>query len=349
MNLTIRRGEIVALIGESGCGKSTLARALVGLVRPSSGEIWYAAAPLRYSSAALKEHRRHVQLVLQDPAGALNPRQNVFDAVAEGPRLHGMRDGLTARVHTALARAGLRPPEQFIARYPHELSGGQQQRVVIAGALALGPSVIVADEPVSSLDASVRGEILKLVLALRDQLSLSALIASHDLGVAWNIADRVAVMYLGRIVEIGTVSEVLLRPQHPYTQALISVLPDAGREPGASPLTLLTGEPADPTAIPAGCRFHPRCPRHAALGKGDQRAELCRSHAVPVLAPGMGVSSRSATLRDGLVLPSAGGSAPASAGVGIPPSLVACHLANPMQDEPVGDAGGSALSRRLPS
>ncbi len=349
VNLAIRQGEIVALIGESGCGKSTLARALVGLVRPSSGEIWYAAAPLRYSSAALKEHRRHVQLVLQDPAGALNPRQNVFDAVAEGPRMHGIRGGLTARVHKALARAGLRPPEQFIARYPHELSGGQQQRVVIAGALALGPSVIVADEPVSSLDASARGEILKLVLALRDQLSLSALIASHDLGVAWNIADRVAVMYLGRIVEIGTVSEVLLRPQHPYTQALISVLPDAEREPGASPLTVLAGEPADPTAIPAGCRFHPRCPRHAALAKGDQRAELCRSHAVPVLTSGIGVGSRSATLRDGLALPSAGRGAPASTGVGIPPSLVACHLANPMQDEPVVDASGSVLTRRLPS
>ena len=139
-------------------------------------------------------------------------------------------------MHSALARAGLRPPEQFVGRYPHELSGGQQQRVVIAGALALDPSVIVADEPVSSLDASVRGEILKLILDLRDQLSLSALIVSHDLGVAWNIADRVAVMYLGRIVEAGPVRDVLLRPAHPYTQALISVLPDASA----------TGEPGDP-------------------------------------------------------------------------------------------------------
>jgi oligopeptide/dipeptide ABC transporter ATP-binding protein len=218
--------------------------------------------------------------VLQDPGGALNPRQNVFDAVAEGPRLHGMRAGLTGRVHRALARAGLRPPERFIARYPHELSGGQQQRVVIAGALALDPAVIVADEPVSSLDASVRGEILKLILGLRDQLSLAALIVSHDLGVAWNVADRVAVMYLGRIVEVGPVSEVLLRPRHPYTQALISVLPDAARD---SAPAILAGEPPDPTAIPRGCRFHPRCPRLAALPEGDERAGLCRVQPVSVL------------------------------------------------------------------
>ncbi len=236
--------------------------------------------------------------MLQDPAGALNPRQNVFDAVAEGPRLHGMREGLTERVHDALARAGLRPPEQFIARYPHELSGGQQQRVVIAGALALDPSVLVADEPVSSLDASVRGEILKLLLGLRDQLGLAALIVSHDLGVAWNIADRVAVMYLGRIVEAGPVSEVLLRPRHPYTQALHLGAPR--RRPGRPRRRSWRGEPPDPTAIPAGCRFHPRCPRLAALPAGDERADLCRGQPVPVL--------------------------PAAAEEGTADSLAACHL-----------------------
>jgi peptide/nickel transport system ATP-binding protein len=298
VNLGIGRGEIVALIGESGCGKSTLARALVGLIRPTGGAVRYDDAALSYSGAALKEYRRHVQLVLQDPGGALNPRQNVFDLVAEGPRLHGMRAGLADRVYSALSSAGLRPPEQFMARYPHELSGGQQQRVVIAGALALNPSVIIADEPVSSLDASVRGEILKLILDLRDQLGLSALIVSHDLGVAWNIADRVAVMYLGRIVEVGSVDDVLLRPQHPYTQALISVLPDPQRD---RPPAALAGEPPDPTNIPAACRFHPRCPRLAALDSSDARAELCRSHPVPILE-------------------SAGGTAEER--------LVACHLAN---------------------
>jgi peptide/nickel transport system ATP-binding protein len=284
VNLSIGRGEIVALIGESGCGKSTLARALVGLVQPTGGEVRYNGTALSYGSAALKEYRRHVQLVLQDPGGALNPRQTVFDNVAEGPRVQGLRADLASRVQAALSRSGLRPPEQYTARFPHELSGGQQQRVVIAGALALDPSVIIADEPVSSLDASVRGEILRLILELREQLSLSALIVSHDLGVAWNIADRVAVMYLGRIVEVGSVADVLLRPQHPYTKALISVLPDGHRD--RPPGLALAGEPPDPTAIPAACRFHPRCPRLAAFGPGDERAELCLSKDVPVLHTG---------------------------------------------------------------
>jgi oligopeptide/dipeptide ABC transporter ATP-binding protein len=262
VNLVVEPGTIVALIGESGCGKSTLSRALVGLLKPTSGSVRHDGKDLSYGSRALKEYRRAVQLVLQDPAGALNPRQHVFDAVAEGPRLHGLRAELKARVHDALSCAGLRPPEQFAGRYPHELSGGQQQRVVIAGALALEPAVLVADEPVASLDASVRGEILALILQLRRDLGLSALIVSHDLGLAWNVADRVAVMYLGRIVEQGPVEDVLLRPRHPYTQALISVVPDARRERLPS---LIPGEPPDPTDVPTGCRFHPRCPRRAAL------------------------------------------------------------------------------------
>jgi peptide/nickel transport system ATP-binding protein len=281
VNLQVGQGEIVALIGESGCGKSTLARALVGLVRPTGGQVLYHGTPLGYSAAALKKYRRHTQLVLQDPGGALNPRQNVFDAVAEGPRLHRLKDRPAERVHASLARAGLRPPEEFTGRFPHELSGGQQQRVVIAGALALDPSVIVADEPVASLDASVRGEILKLILSLRDDLGLSALVVSHDLGLAWNIADRVAVMYLGRIVETGTVEEVLLRPRHPYTQALLSVLPESGKAGRAVPLT---GEPPDPTAIPSGCRFHPRCPRWAALDGDGRTAARCDTRDLPILA-----------------------------------------------------------------
>ncbi|HXA58331.1 MAG TPA: ABC transporter ATP-binding protein [Streptosporangiaceae bacterium] len=281
VNLRVEQGEIVALIGESGCGKSTLARALVGLVKPTSGQVLYQGSPLNYSAKALKKYRRHTQLVLQDPGGALNPRQNVFDAVAEGPRLHGFTDRLNETVRTSLTRAGLRPPEEFTARFPHEMSGGQQQRVVIAGALALDPSVIVADEPVASLDASVRGEILKLILSLRDDLGLSALVVSHDLGLAWNIADRVAVMYLGRIVEMGTVEEVLLRPRHPYTRALLSVLPDSAKDWRP---TLLAGEPPDPTAIPSGCRFHPRCGSWAALSGHDRTAAGCDRRDLPVLS-----------------------------------------------------------------
>ncbi|HEY7042877.1 MAG TPA: ABC transporter ATP-binding protein, partial [Nocardioidaceae bacterium] len=279
---------------ESGCGKSTLARALVGLVRPTSGEVRQDGRPLRYGDAGLKEFRRHVQLVLQDPAGALNPRQNVYDAVAEGLRLHGLRAGLHEKVISALNRAGLRPPEQFFDRYPHQLSGGQQQRVVIAGALVLDPDVIVADEPVSSLDASVRGEILKLILSLRDDLSLSALVVSHDLGLAWNIADRVAVMYLGRIVEIGSVTDVLLNPQHPYTKALIAAVPGGLGDPA---LAALPGEPPDPTRVPRGCRFHPRCPLRHSLDPADVRRERC--------------------LEDVQVLPVGGGE-----------HLHACHLVN---------------------
>ncbi|MBO0805560.1 MAG: ABC transporter ATP-binding protein [Nocardiopsaceae bacterium] len=282
VSLSVAPGEILALIGESGCGKSTLCRALTGLVKPDGGEIAYDGAPVRYRPGALKRHRRNVQLILQDPAGSLNPRQTVFDAVAEGPRLHGLRDGLTRRVADALASAGLPEPEQYFGRYPHELSGGQQQRVLIAGALALEPKVLVADEPVSSLDASVRGEILHLILDLRARLSLAAVIVSHDLGLAWNVADRVAVMYLGRVVESGTVEDVLLRPEHPYTQALVSVLENPGER------VPLGGEPPDPTAIPGGCRFHPRCPRLAALAASDgaaAEAAGCTVKDVPVLTP----------------------------------------------------------------
>ena len=279
VNLTLERGEVLALIGESGCGKSTLARALVGLVQPSRGQIHYDGKPLVRTRSGMRDFRRHVQLVLQDPYGALNPRQNVYDAVAEGLRLHGLRKGLTRRVTGALDQVGMRPPEHFFDRYPHQLSGGQQQRVVIAGALTLGPDVLVADEPVSSLDASVRGEILKLFLGLGDELGLAALVVSHDLGLAWNIADRVAVMYLGRIVEVGPVEEVLLRPQHPYTRALLEAVPSTTGKEVSAPLP---GEPPDPTSIPHGCRFHPRCPLRALLP--EDKARECLAD-VPVLPP----------------------------------------------------------------
>ncbi|MEU3841015.1 ABC transporter ATP-binding protein [Streptomyces sp. NPDC028635] len=273
VELDIRPGEIVALVGESGCGKSTLARALLGLVRPTAGQISYEGRELSYSSRALRAHRRQVQLVLQDPSGSLNPRHTVYDAVAEGLRIHGHAGDERAAVAEALSRAGLRPPERFFLRYPHELSGGQRQRVVIAGALVLEPRLLVADEPVASLDASVRGEILALLLRLRTELGLAALVVTHDLGLAWNIADRVAVMYLGRIVETGTVEEVLTAPRHPYTQALLSVLPEAPGTP-----QILTGEPPDPSRIPPGCRFHARCPALAS-GQAERAgvAEACRT------------------------------------------------------------------------
>jgi peptide/nickel transport system ATP-binding protein len=260
VDLSVGRGEIVALVGESGSGKTTLARTLVGLQPPTSGEVLVDGVPMDHSLKRLRSLRRRVQMVLQDASGALNPRQTVYESVAEGVRLQRLARA-TGRseaeiVAQALSDAGLRPPERLFLRYPHELSGGQRQRVLIAGALALSPELLIADEPVSSLDASIRGELLALLLRLREHLGLGVLVVTHDLGLAWNIADRIAVMYLGRIVEQGTTEEVLETPRHPYTRALLSVVPEIDRlEP-----VVLTGEIPDPTRIPGGCRFHPRCP-----------------------------------------------------------------------------------------
>ncbi len=281
VNLSVRKGEIVALVGESGCGKTTLARTILGLERPAEGEIRFNGVPLDYGSRAMKRYRNNVQLVLQDPTGALNPRHSVYEAVAEGPRTHRMDDE-PGRVFRALSQAGLRPPERFYLRYPHELSGGQRQRVVIAGALALDPDVIIADEPVSSLDASVRGEILALLLKLREELGLTMLVVTHDLGLAWNIADRIVVMYLGRVVEEGPTEQVLSDPQHPYTKALLSVVPEMEL---VAPI-VLTGETTDPTKIPPGCRFHPRCQEvKNGVAEAAGILELCQGQSPSILPP----------------------------------------------------------------
>jgi oligopeptide/dipeptide ABC transporter ATP-binding protein len=257
VDLTWHRGETLGLVGESGCGKSTLAKALVGLERPASGTIEFDGKPVDDDLRAL---RRRVQLIFQDPYQSMNPRRTVGAQVQEGLAATGMRAGdeRVLKAVTALHDAGLSPADRFWRRYPNQLSGGQRQRVVIAAALALEPEALVCDEPVSALDVSVRTQVLRLLADLRQSKALSLLLITHDVGLAWSMCDRVAVMYLGRIVELGTTEQVLGDPQHPYTKALLAVAPTI--EPRRSARVLLKGEPPDATAIPTGCRFHPRCP-----------------------------------------------------------------------------------------
>ncbi|WP_426185383.1 ATP-binding cassette domain-containing protein [Microbacterium sp. TWP3-1-2b2] len=230
VDLDIHRGEIVALVGQSGSGKSTLARTLIGLQTPDEGSVLqFRGSDLPRSGKALRAFRSEVQMVLQDPTAALNPKLSVYESVAEGLRVQRYRGDERERVAQSLTDAELTPPEKYFGAIPQELSGGQRQRAVIAGALAVGPEVLIADEPVASLDASVRGEILALLLSLRERLGLSALVITHDLGLAWNIADTVAVMVDGEIIEHGPTEQVLLDPQHPYTRKLLAAAPSIER------------------------------------------------------------------------------------------------------------------------
>jgi len=263
VSLTVAKGEVLALVGESGCGKSTLALTLLGLERPTSGHITIAGQEIsNLNNKGLRTARRHIQMIFQDPYESLNPMMTIGDIVAEPLVVHKLardkkeREALVIR---ALEDAGLKPADNFIHRLPHELSGGQRQRVVIAGALVLEPDVLLADEPVSMLDVSIRAEILNLLVELRQSRGISILLITHDLGTVGYIADRIAVMYLGRIVEHGPSLQILQNPQHPYTKALLSVVPVPNPRQRRQRI-ILQGETPNPINLPSGCRFHPRCP-----------------------------------------------------------------------------------------
>ncbi|NEK57958.1 dipeptide ABC transporter ATP-binding protein [Geodermatophilus sabuli] len=262
VNLTLRRKETVGLVGESGCGKSTVSKLLVALEKPTSGSILYKGRDVaKMSGRALKAYRREVQIIFQDPYASLNPRMTVGDIVAEGWAVHAdvaPRKGRLQRTQELLDRVGLNP--DYVNRYPHQFSGGQRQRIGIARALALRPEIIVCDEPVSALDVSVQAQVVNLLEDLQDEFGLSYLFIAHDLSVVRHISDRVAVMYLGSIVEEGTDEQVYASPSHPYTQALLSSVPL--HEPalrGQKDRILLQGDVPSPADPPSGCRFRTRC------------------------------------------------------------------------------------------
>ncbi|SHI30818.1 ABC transporter ATP-binding protein [Wenxinia saemankumensis] len=275
VSLDIAEGEVLGLVGESGCGKSTLGRTLLRLIEPSSGRILFGGRDLAAASPReMRAVRRDLQVVFQDPFGALNPRHSVGHVIAEPLIVQGIgtRASRRARVAELCALVGL--PETAPSRYPHEFSGGQRQRIAIARALALDPKMIVMDEAVSALDVSIQSQILNLISDLRARLGLAILFISHDLSVIRHVSDRIAVMYLGRVVEIGPAQEVMERPLHPYTQALISAIPQVGAR--QADRIRLEGEVPDPAHPPAGCAFHTRCPR---------AMEVCRGAVPPLGRP----------------------------------------------------------------
>ncbi len=267
IDLRINKGEVLALVGESGSGKTTTGRVIVKLTRQTGGTVIFDGEDVsdRWGVSKLRDYRRRVQIIFQDPYETLNPKQTIHDFVAEPLEVnHLVKTSAEkeARVTAALESAGLRPAREFAFRFPHELSGGQRQRVVIAGALVMNPELVVADEPVSMLDVSIRTELLRLMLDLRRDYGLTYLFITHDLSLAWVIADRIAVMYLGKIMEIGPAEAVIRSPRNPYTKALVSVSPTPEPADAATRANrfILQGETPDAAYIPSGCRFHPRCP-----------------------------------------------------------------------------------------
>ena len=261
VSFEVVKGEVLGLVGESGCGKSTLGRTILRLYDVTQGQILFKGRDITHlSQRALRPLRSEMQMVFQDPYSSLNPRRRIGDLIAEPLRVHGYGNEQKVRTRLLELMDIVNLPEDFLRRYPHEFSGGQRQRIGIARALALSPSLIVADEPVSALDVSVQAQIVNLFMDLQAKLGLTYVFVAHDLSVVRQIATRTAVMYLGTMVELGETDRVLHSPSHPYTAALISAVPEPDPDGNMKQRVVLKGDPPSPTNPPSGCRFHTRCP-----------------------------------------------------------------------------------------